>query len=143
MPTFPGPRPESSGWSGRAPRIASDLAEQVRAAMKDLGLDRGRVGFDDEGFGRRLGLERVEIADGYDPLMHARAVKTPAELELLARATRLNEKAIRRTVSRWEEGWTRQDLNHTYAVSAVELGGFVRDPGALVVSHGDPARIPP
>ena len=112
-----------------------DLADQVRAAMKDLGLDRGRVGFDDEGFGRRLGLERVEIADGYDPLMHARAVKTPAELELLARATRLNEKAIRRTVSCWEEGWTRQDLNHAYAVSAVELGGFVRDPGALVVSH--------
>ena len=69
-----------------------DFAEQVRAAMHDLGIDRGRVGFDDEGFGRRLGLENVEIADGYDPLMHARAVKTPAELELLARATRLNEK---------------------------------------------------
>ena len=118
------------GWVERA-RAAYrfDLGEQVRAAMKDLGLDRGRVGFDDEGFGRRLGLEHVEIADGYDPLMHARAVKTPAELELLARATRLNEKAIRRTVSRWEEGWTRQDLNHAYAVSAVELGGFVRDPG--------------
>ena len=67
--------------------------------------------------------------------MHARAVKTPVELELLARATRLNEKAIRRTIARWEEGWTRQDLNHAYAVSAVELGGFVRDPGGLVVSH--------
>ena len=119
-----------------------DLGEQVRAAMRDLGLDRGRVGFDDEGFGRRLGLDGVEIADGCDPLMHARAVKTPVELELLARATRLNEKAIRRTISRWEEGWTRQDLNHAYAVSAIELGGFVRDPGGLVVSHGtgdDPA----
>ena len=112
-----------------------DLGEQVRGAMRDLGIERGRVGFDDEGFGRRLGLDGVEIADGYDPLMHARAVKTPVELELLARATRLNEKAIRRTVSRWEEGWTRQDLNHAYAVSAVELGGFVRDPGGLVVSH--------
>ena len=44
--------------------------------MHDLGIDHGRVGFDDEGFGRRLGLENVEIADGYDPLMHARAVKT-------------------------------------------------------------------
>ena len=112
-----------------------DFSEQVRGALRDLGIDRGRVGFDDEGFGRRLGLEDVEVADGYDPLMHARAVKTPDELELLARATRLNEKAIRRTVSRWEKGWTRQDLNHAYAVSAVELGGFVRDPGALVVSH--------
>ena len=35
-----------------------DLAGQVRGAMKDLGIDRGRVGFDDEGFGRRLGLEQ-------------------------------------------------------------------------------------
>ena len=57
------------GWMERA-RAAYrfDLGEQVRGAMKDLGLDRGRVGFDDEGFGRRLGLEHVEIADGYDPL---------------------------------------------------------------------------
>ena len=112
-----------------------ESGEQIRAAMRDLGIDRGRVGFDDEGFGRRLGLPDVEVANGYDPLMHARAVKTPAELDLLARATSLNEEAIRRTVSRWEKGWTRQDLNHAYAVSAVELGGFVRDPGGLVVSH--------
>ena len=83
-----------------------DFGDQVRAAMRDLGIDRGRVGFDDVGFGRRLALDGVEIADGYDPLMHARAVKTPVELELLARATRLNEKAIRRTIARWEEGWT-------------------------------------
>jgi Xaa-Pro aminopeptidase len=112
-----------------------ESGEQIRAAMRDLGIDRGRVGFDDEGFGRRLARPDVEVANGYDPLMHARAVKTPAELDLLARATNLNEEAIRRTVSRWEKGWTRQDLNHAYAVSAVELGGFVRDPGALVVSH--------
>ena len=112
-----------------------ESGEQIRAAMRDLGIDRGRVGFDDEGFGRRLALPDVEVANGYDPLMHARAVKTPAELDLLARATSLNEEAIRRTVSRWEKGWTRQDLNHVYAVSAVELGGFVRDPGGLVVSH--------
>ena len=124
------------GWVERA-RAAYrfDSGEQVRAAMRDLGIDRGRVGFDDEGFGRRLGLPDVEVANGYDPLMHARSVKTPEELRLLARATSLNEEAIRRTVSRWEEGWTRQDLNHAYAVSAVELGGFVRDPGGLVVSH--------
>ena len=112
-----------------------DSGEQVRGAMRDLGLDRGRVGFDDEGFGRRLGLPGVEVANGSDPLMHARAVKTPEELALLARATSLNEEAIRRTVSGWERGWTRQDLNHAYAVSAVGLGGFVRDPGGLVVSH--------
>ena len=79
-----------------------DLAEQVRAAMKGLGLDRGRVGFDDEGFGRRLGSgargdrRRLRPADGT-----LGRVKTPAELEMLARATRLNEKAIRRTMSRW------------------------------------------
>ena len=88
--------------------------------------------------GQRRDRRRLRPADA-----RAGPVKTPAELELLARATRLNEKAIRRTVSRWEEGWTRQDLNHAYAVSAVELGGFVGAIRADWWSATRPARTPP
>jgi Xaa-Pro dipeptidase len=90
---------------------AFDMGSAVRSALADLRLDRARVAFDDMGFGFRLGLERLEVADGYDALMFARAVKTAPELRLLERATRLNEAAITRTVAAWAEGATWRDLN--------------------------------
>src|SRR5262245_39047198 len=68
---------------------AFDMAKALRGALKDLKLDRGRVAFDDMGAGFRLALEQVTVADGYDPLMFARAVKTDVELGLLKRSTRL------------------------------------------------------
>ena len=114
---------------------AFDMSTAMRGAMKDLKLDRGRVAFDDPGFGMRLGLDLVRVADGYDAFMFARAVKTEAESRLLERATQLNEAAIRRTIDAWEQGVTWRDLSQAYARAAVDLGGFVRDPGAMVWSH--------
>lgn len=122
---------------------AFDMGTALRGALKDLKLDHGRVAFDDPGFGMRLALDGVEIADGYDAFMYARAVKTETELRLLERATQLNEAAIRRTIKAWQPGASWRDLGQAYARAAVELGGFVRDPGAMVWSHpqGDEAAI--
>ncbi len=131
-------------WMQRArQRYAFDMKSALRAAAADLGLDRGRVAFDDVGFGLRLGLEGVAVADGYDPLMFARAVKTGTEIALLERATRLNEAAIGRTIAAWDRGVTWRDLGRAYARTAVDLGGFVRDPGGMVWAHprGDDAAI--
>ena len=50
------------------------------------------------------GLEHATVADAYDTLMFARAVKTPTEIELLRRATALNRAAIERTVKIVGEG---------------------------------------
>jgi Xaa-Pro aminopeptidase len=121
---------------------AFDMASAVRGAIKDLKLDCGRVAFDDTAFGFRLGMEGMEVVDGYDPLMFARAVKTETELRLLKRSTRLNEAAIKSTVAAWQKGATWLDLNKAYARSVIDLGGFVRDPGAMVWGHprgADPA----
>jgi Xaa-Pro dipeptidase len=112
-----------------------DMATALTGALKELKLDRGKVAFDDYGFGARLGLERATVADGYDPMMFARSIKTEAELDLLRRATRLNEIAIGKTVASWQKGTTWRDLNVTYARSVAELGGFVRDPGGMVWGH--------
>lgn len=132
-------------WMQRARRsYAFDMGAAVRGALKDLKLDRGRVAFDDMAFGFRLGLEGVEVVDGYDPLMFARAVKAESELELLERATGLNQAAIERTVAAWEDGATWRDLGHAYARAASDLGGFVRDPGGMVWGHlqgTDPALV--
>jgi Xaa-Pro aminopeptidase len=67
--------------------------------------------------------------------MYARAVKSGTELRLLERATQLNEAAIGRSIAAWKKGCTWRELGHAYARAAVDLGGFVRDPGAMVWSH--------
>ncbi len=124
------------GWVRSArERYAFDMSEALRGALAELRLDRGTVGFDDLGFGQLLGLERAKLADAYDALMFARAVKTPAELDLLRRATALNRAAIERTVAAWRPGMRWRELNATYHRAAIDLGGFVRDPGALVWGH--------
>jgi Xaa-Pro aminopeptidase len=116
-------------------RYAFDMGSALKGALRELRLDRARVAFDDQGFGFRLGMEGLTVADGYDPMMFARSIKTPVELDLIRRATRLNEAAIRSTVAAWDKGATWRDLNIAYARSVAELGGFVRDPGGMVWGH--------
>ncbi len=136
---------EGVPWVERARKsYAFDMGSAVRGALRDLKLERGRVGFDDMGFGFRLGLDGLEVADGYDPLMFARAVKTGTEMRLLERSTRLNEAAIRQTVAAWDRGASWRDLNRAYARAVADLGGFVRDPGGMVWGHprgADPALM--
>src|SRR4029077_6647657 len=104
----------------------------VRAAVKELRREPWWVGFGDMGFGFRLEVEGLEVADGYDPFMFARAVKTETEMRLLQRATALNEAARRAPVQAWDRGATWRDLNRAYARAVTELGGYVRDPGGMV-----------
>jgi Xaa-Pro dipeptidase len=128
------PRPASElDWVRNArSRYAFDMSSALRGALADLHLERGQIGFDDLALGKRLDIEAV---DAYDTLMYARAVKTPTEIGLLRRSTALNREAIERTVSSWEKGMRWRDLNRAYHAAVVDLGGFVRDPGAMVWGH--------
>ena len=112
-----------------------DMGSALKGALRELRLDRAKVAFDDQGFGLRLGMDGLAVADGYDPMMFARAIKTAVELDLIRRATRLNETAIRKTIDYWQDGATWRDLNIAYALSVAALGGFVRDPGGMVWGH--------
>ena len=110
-----------------------DMDSVVRGALADLGLADGAVAFDDMGYGLRLG--DVDVGDGYDPMMAARMFKTAEELTLIERATALNQKAIERTVASWDKGASWRAVNRTYHQAAVDLGGFIRDPGGMVWGH--------
>lgn len=111
-------------------RYAFDMTSALRGALADLGMRK--VAFDDLALAQRLGMDGI---DAYDMLMYARAVKTPPELELLRRATALNRAAIERTTKSWEKGMRWRELNKAYHAAALDLGGFVRDPGAMVWGH--------
>jgi Xaa-Pro aminopeptidase len=133
----------STPWAEAIRRAyAPSLLEGVRAAMRDLGLDSGAVGFDDPRLAAQVALSEVQSVDAYGALKYIRQVKTGAELELLRTATRLNQLAIEQTITTWSPGTTWQELVHTYNVTATALGGFVRDPGAVVLANApgpDPA----
>ena len=123
----------STPWAARArEKYAPSLVDGVRTALRDLGLEHATVGFDDPRFASSLEMEAV---DAYGTLKYVRQVKTPDELDLLRTATVLNQAAIEQTIATWERGTTWQDLVHTYNVAATALGGFVRDPGAIVVAN--------
>src|SRR5262245_145480 len=92
-------------------QYAFDMGSALKGALRELRLDRAKVAFDDMGFGLRLGIDGIAVADGYDPMMFARSIKPPVELDLIRRATRLNETAIRKTIGSWQKGATWRDLN--------------------------------
>lgn len=136
------PRAEASWLANARDRYSFNMDDSVRGALAELGLANGKVAFDDMGYGFRLGVEGMDVADGYDPMMAARMVKTADELALLERATALNQIAIARTVASWDNGATWRDINRAYHRAATDLGGFVRDPGGMVWGHprgADPA----
>jgi Xaa-Pro aminopeptidase len=122
------------GRAARA-RYAGSLVEGTAQAMQDLGLGAGAVGFDDLRFATAVAAPGVRVVDAYGALKYVRQVKTPDEIRLLREATRLNQLAIERTIRSWSRGTTWQELIRTYDTTAVSLGGFVRDPGALVMPN--------
>lgn len=120
-------------WAASArAKYTPSLVDGVRAALRDLGLDRGTLGFDDLRLARSLQIDGV---DAYGALKYIRQVKTPGELELLRTATALNQAAIEQTIATWQPGTTWQEMVHSYHVAATALGGFVRDPGAVVIAN--------
>ena len=140
------PRAErSSDWAQRArAAYAPSLVAAVQSALADLGLSRpgARVGFDDLRLAQSVAAPQVQVVDAYGALKYVRQVKTTEEVALLKTATQLNQLAIERTIATWSRGTTWQQMVHTYNVTATQLGGFVRDPGAIVLANppgADPA----
>lgn len=118
---------------------APSLAEAVRRALRDLGLERATVGFDDLRLAAAVAAPDARVVDAYGALKHVRQVKTPAEVALLREATRLNQAAIERAINAWAPGMTWREMTRTYHTTAVALGGFVRDPGAIVMANAPDA----
>ena len=115
--------------------FAGNIADAIRGALRDLNLHEATVAFDELRLGHQLALERLQIRDAYDPLMFARTVKSDAELSLLRRATALNEQAMSAAIHSWDRGMSWREFNSAYHRAVIDLGGFVRDPGAMVWGH--------
>jgi Xaa-Pro aminopeptidase len=123
-------------WGARArAKYESGFIVACRRAMKDLGIRSGNVGFDDLRLARTLAGDSMNVIDAYGLMQSVRQVKTPEELELMRLGAAINERAITQLVDSWSHGMTWFDLNHQYHMNVAALGGFVHDPGGVIVSN--------
>ena len=126
---------ETPWINGARDKYALSMTEACNTAMQELGLDSGRIGFDDLRLAGHMATPDIEVIDAYGPLMFVRQAKTKDELHLLRQAALLNQAAIERTVKAWQPGSTWRELNHVYNTEAAALGGFSRDPGAITFAN--------
>ncbi len=122
-------------WIQRARgSFAESLTRACAQALRDVGLDRGRVGFDNLSFAPFVASElpHLQIADGYGLMKFVRMVKTDAEVSVLREAHRVNQAAIEHVANAWVPGMSWNDLSMSYYLEAVRLGGFIVDRGSMV-----------
>ncbi len=134
----PGDRP--NWFPGAADRYAPDMVAALERAVADLGLAGKRIAADETRLAARL--SGIHVEDGYGLLMSARSVKTPAEVDLMRAATAVNRAAIEESIDAWTPGMTWRDLCAAYHAAALARGGFVHDPGAMVLANGSDSPVP-
>jgi Xaa-Pro aminopeptidase len=106
-------------------------------ALRDLGIDKGRIGFDNLQTPTALADLDLEVVNAYRPLIWVRMVKVPNELDRLAHAAQINQQAIEGAVASWDEGMTLHELNRTYDRIARDLGGIVETPVSNAIFNAD------
>ena len=95
----------------------------VIGALKDKGLDKMRLGFDDIRLAGALGdTLSGEAIDAANVFMQIRMVKTPTEIAILKEAAKRNQNAIQGAIAAVKEGATWQDVYTAYEVGVVQQG---------------------
>ena len=92
------------------------LFDAVIPALKEKGLIKGKIGFDDTRFANYLGptLEKAEVVDATNFFIECRMVKTKNEQAILKEAARRNQKCIQEAIGAVKEGVTWQEVYTTY-----------------------------
>ena len=107
--------------SSTSPTAISGLVRAIREA----GLETSVIGVDDERLVRRLpeaGLTRAKIVYAREAFNEIRLVKTPAEVQLLAEAAKINESAVLEAISTLKLGMTWEAIERTYMMAMARQG---------------------
>ena len=113
-----------------AAAASAGIANRQRALgglLRDLGLANATLGFDDVRIMAELGeneLGGASLRDAVNVFREVRLVKTPAELELLRHASRINQAALVSTASLAREGVTCGELIRRYRSFMAAQGGY-------------------
>ena len=98
----------------------------LKRALRQAGLDRGHLGFDDPRVLSWLNAADMPDVTGIDALnifKEIRIVKTEAEIDLLRTAGRMSETALNAVIDAIEPGLPLDAIGQIHAMKMAELGG--------------------
>lgn len=99
---------------------AHSAGEVIVKALKQKGLDRGRIGLDEKNLYPATkeeilqGLPHATFLDAFELIRVVRMVKTPEELERIKEAGLLNERAVQSVLNRLAAGVPEEDLTQHF-----------------------------
>jgi Xaa-Pro aminopeptidase len=117
---------DNDTWGARGRGVYyAKMGEALGSALADLGLTHKRVAFDnlETGISIAAAFPQMTAIGGEALFRHVRARKTPQEVQLLKKATWINQTALERSVREWQKGMSWHDLLFCYQVHALSLGG--------------------
>ncbi len=103
-----------------------DAYEALATTLRELGLDKGRLGFDELEVGevaREQYLLDITPRRAFEMVRRIRMVKTPDEVEELRSAGRINRVAVEETLGTLKEGADLTEAAITYRTAIVRQGG--------------------
>ena len=107
---------------------APSAGEVIAKALKQKGLDKGRIGLDEKNLNPVTrekivsGVPNATILDAFELFRVIRMVKTPEEMERITTAGLLNERATMSTVDLVAEGVSEQALTQQFLDSTAKEG---------------------
>ncbi len=98
----------------------------LRRAMREAGLGKGRIGFDDPrvlGWLQTIGCPEMRGVDALNIFKQIRMVKTEPEIALLTTAARMSESALNTVIDALEPGLPLDAIADIHAVAMAQQGG--------------------
>jgi Xaa-Pro aminopeptidase len=108
----------------KAQSARADMVYALRKALKDLGLEKGRIAVDVPPVGRDVAaaVPAATIVDADDALRRIRPVKSPMEIALMRYAAQANAEAAIEAAHTVRAGGDVRDLRAAYFAAAAKRG---------------------
>jgi Xaa-Pro aminopeptidase len=146
----PGREPLAVVWApgGEALTAPAKDVARVSSALRQLGVTRGRIGLDGSGLtpaaGRRLTAELsgFTLVPGAAALAAARRVKSPYEIECLARSLGIAEEALNAVLQMLEPGVTEREAAAVYRSEVLGRDAVFGEP-SIAFGERSALSLPP
>ncbi len=121
-----------------------DQFEALAKTLVELGLDQGRIAFDEMEVGetaKKQRLPNMTSERGFELVRRIKMVKTPDEVEELRAAARITTAAIEETLGTLKEGADLSQAPLTFRAAIARQGGFPAGHGGYVSGSGERSLV--
>jgi len=105
--------------------VEKNLVDATVGAFKQLGLTKGRIGFDDLRLANYIKeeLPDIEIVDAFKMIMNVRKARTPQELRMLSYSARVNHLGLEAVIEAMRPGMKWSELAYLFKETWIKHGG--------------------